>query len=131
MVFSSDRKIFKINERLDLLPYRVDKIIAKLLSIETDNIRSKHAFKDFFAPRTNAEGFGTWPGYMPKYTNLSVRPDFFYHLRQKGEMIILDKDYGAFNIFQFHKQSLRKFLIYVFIHNPMIFFKYRPGISHK
>src|SRR4029077_1903163 len=70
---------------------RLEEVIAVELGVEAEDGAAEQAVDDLFAPGTNAEGLGVWPGDVPEGNDGRLRQSLPYHAGQKSEMVVLHK----------------------------------------
>jgi len=73
----------------------VEKVLAVIARVESQNVRRQHVQQHLALPRANAEGLGIGPRDVPEQRDGCLRDPGADELRQQREVKILDQHHGA------------------------------------
>src|SRR3989338_1700769 len=120
MVLFNDRESLAVYSALHRSVHRVQEVVAVVLCVETNYIRTQHSIEKLLLPWAYPEGLGVGPGYVPEQGDAGVQPFFLYHPRQQREMVVLNQQAGRFDSFEFLQGGLGEFLVGFLILSPIL-----------
>src|ERR1041385_7362573 len=86
------REALPLHARFDRAIDGLQKMIAVVLHVEAYQVRAQQALEQFPLPGADPERFRIRPRDMPEDTDARVGATLLDHLRQEGEVIVLDDD---------------------------------------
>ena len=122
------RHVLAVDLALEKAIHRVEKILAVIARVKTQNVGRQHMRQHLALPGTHTESLGVRPGDMPEQGDRRAGNFFANQQRQQRKMKILDEnDRGRGG--RFRRDDLRELGVDLFVCAPVAGAKRRPDIG--
>ena len=128
MALQGHRHVLVIDLAFHEAIHRVQKILAVIAGVKSQDVRRQHVQQHLALPRTHAEGLGVRPGDVPEQCNRRLGYFLADQLRQQREMEILDQNHRAVGV-RFRRHHLGELGVHLFVGAPVAGAKRRPHVG--